>query len=137
MFRQQFKLSRQEERGLREVAMFVVRIYLKYWFRAPDAVGAPKNDIDLIADLIQWKEIEPIGASVALHKLSGHLWYVSEVLVAFALFDERIPAEEKAIFVHNMSTHQGDPDPPNRLPIMAEECRSLDALITTNARRFF
>ena len=56
MFRSQFKLTKKEEKGLREVCLFSVVLYLKTWFSAPLAVSAPRNDLQLLQDLYNYRQ---------------------------------------------------------------------------------
>ena len=44
MFRKHVKLTWIEEAGLREVALFIVLIYLRTWVEAPSACDAAVND---------------------------------------------------------------------------------------------
>lgn len=98
---------------------------------------APKNDFDLIKKLINFKQDDHKGASVALQKISLHLWYVSELLVPLSLFDSRISADEKKLYIQNMQSIEGLPNPPRRLQIEAEECSSFRDFFTTNSMKFF
>lgn len=52
LFRQQFKLAAREEKGVRDLALFAVRVYLKAWFTAPSAVTAPLSDLQLMNELL-------------------------------------------------------------------------------------
>ena len=45
MFNEQYKVSAQEEKALKEICRFSVTIYIKYWFSAPIAVCVPKNNL--------------------------------------------------------------------------------------------
>lgn len=87
LFGDQFKLIKREEKGIREICIFTVRIYLKYWFQAASGYCAPRNDLQLLKDLRRYEKINQAIAKVALKKFLGHLWYLSEEL-AFAFFDE-------------------------------------------------
>ncbi|CAH0383567.1 unnamed protein product [Bemisia tabaci] len=137
MFQDQFKLTPFEKKGLLRVNYFILKVYAKCWYRAPSAIGAPLNDLELIEDLISFKKIDKNSATVALRKLSNHLWYVSETLVPLSLFDDRVPLEEKKKCVFNLKNSEGLPDPPARLAMFAEECPPLPELFTTNGMKFF
>jgi len=45
MFRSQFKLTKAEEKGLRDICLFTVQVYVKVWFQAPAATMAPRLDL--------------------------------------------------------------------------------------------
>ncbi|KAK2708416.1 hypothetical protein QYM36_014133, partial [Artemia franciscana] len=52
MFKAQFRLTLTEERGLHDVCVFAVRVYLKAWISAPLASGAPYSDLLLLKSLL-------------------------------------------------------------------------------------
>ena len=87
MFRRQFKLTAREENGLRQIAVFVCRLYAKAWTLAPEAAAAPRHDLKLLKDLMAYMDVNRDVAKAALTKLQRHLWYLSEELVTLTLFD--------------------------------------------------
>ena len=90
LFRSQFKLTTSEHRGLRELCIFFSRIYVQAWATAPSAVNAPRNDLLLLQQLQQYKSIHSGISNATLKKMIGHLWFLSEELVALALFDDNV-----------------------------------------------
>ena len=44
LFKNQFDLSKDEEKGLADVSIFILKFYLKAWFSAPNAISTPNND---------------------------------------------------------------------------------------------
>ena len=109
MFKHQFKLTHSEEKGLRDICCFAVQIYVKSWFTATVPRSAPRLDLQLLKSLIKYKESDEIIATNALKKLSNHLWYLSEELIAFAFFDEDVPIETK----NKMREALNNPSEPN------------------------
>lgn len=121
-FRGQFHPSKSQEDGLKRLCLFVVRVYIMYWFTCQVPAWAPSNTLQLIQALqvsnlsfnraqrricacnffflyhFQSYEDEPIGVK-ARNAIGRHLWYLSELNVMMALFDERLPNEEKAAMV--------------------------------------
>jgi hypothetical protein len=45
LFREQFKLTKREEKGIRENCFFAVRVYMKFWFQAASACRALRKDL--------------------------------------------------------------------------------------------
>ncbi|GBP27014.1 hypothetical protein EVAR_11247_1 [Eumeta japonica] len=80
LFRHQFKLSKREETAIKEICVFTVSIYVKYWYQAPSACAAPRNDLQLLKDLVSFQNINKAMSQNAIHKILGHLWYLSEEL---------------------------------------------------------
>jgi hypothetical protein len=95
MFYDQFPLTKKEEQGMRDVAIFVVHVYLKTWFRAPLSASAPNNDLQLLKILYNYKTINASVAAVGIKKMSGHLWYFAEQPVALAFFDQDTSSDTK------------------------------------------
>lgn len=58
LFRDQFKLTSQEQEALEALCVFIVRVYCKTWFNAPRACLAPKQDLDLIENLLKYESID-------------------------------------------------------------------------------
>ena len=76
MFRGQFKLTKREETGLQDIAVFSVHVYLKAWMMALLAASASYNDFQLMKQLVQYKHIQPDISKATIKKLSNHLWYL-------------------------------------------------------------
>lgn len=48
LFRKQFQLTPEEEKLIREICLFVVLVYARFWFLAPLPSSAPNNDLLLL-----------------------------------------------------------------------------------------
>ena len=46
-----------------------------------------------LQDLIKYRKKDDLIAMAALDKLGNHLWYLSDEVVGFALFDSKVPLE--------------------------------------------
>jgi hypothetical protein len=99
LFREQFKLTAHELQALRRICMFIVTIYVKAWCSAPSSCDAPLNDLCLLQSLESYAEINNQVAEVALKKMRGHLWYLSEDLIGLAFFSDRVLVSEKEAMV--------------------------------------
>jgi len=87
MFSSQFDLRPKELKGLRDVCVFSVRLYLKIWMTAPYAATAPQSDLRFLHSLLDYEIVHPAISKAASAKMANHLWYLSEELVGLALFD--------------------------------------------------
>uniref|UniRef100_A0A1B0DPA2 Uncharacterized protein n=1 Tax=Phlebotomus papatasi TaxID=29031 RepID=A0A1B0DPA2_PHLPP len=134
-----FKLPQKEEKGVFNISIFVVQVYSKCWFRAPNSSGAPKNDVELVKDLLKHRNVDEGGANAALYKFLGHLWYLNELMVPLSLFDSTIPPAEKQKFIKNMRNNKVFHSPISRPKLSAEECGELELanLFTSNSFQFF
>jgi hypothetical protein len=137
LFRGQFKLTAREEKGLHDVCMFVVLLYVSAWFTAPYAASSPRNDLRFLKQLCTYNN--QAIAKVASHKFAGHLWYLSEELVGLAFFDTDISVEIKRAMVRAMNDRDGLNDPPKRVQVNTTTCSamSIEDFVTKNTRLFF
>lgn len=95
MLRGQFLLKKKEEKGLVRMCTFFARVYAKAWTEATFPAQAPRLNLELIKALSIYERIGPEVGEVALAKLSGHLWYVSEELIGLCFFDSAASSETK------------------------------------------
>lgn len=78
LFRKQYMMTETEETSIRDVCIFVVKYYVKYWFSCTSATIAPRQDLNFIHDMIMYMECEPDVAKAAIAKICNHLWYLSD-----------------------------------------------------------
>ena len=57
------------------------------------SAAAPSNDLRLYKALVRCKAVDSTLATAAMNTFGRHLWYLSEHLVAVALFDEDTPLD--------------------------------------------
>ena len=136
LFREQLDMSKEDEKNLFDVCLFIVFIYLKVWFTAPLAIKAPTNDLQLIKDLVDYESVDSKIATCALKKLKNHLWYLSPELSAISLFDDKLPNLVKKKMVDAM-TNTND-DETNDLPkkFFVKKWEDLRTLKNTNIDYF-
>ena len=85
-------------------------VYVKAWFTAPVACDAPYNDLCMLQSIEAFHSIDRHVAEVALGKMKGHLWYVSEDLAGLSLFSDKVFAEEKKVMVSALNKPQNKTD---------------------------
>ena len=85
LLREQFRLTAVDAQGIRRFALFVVRTYAAAWFRTLLAAAAPALDLAFVNALCTYPDKELSKVTVPV--FCRHLWYLSERLVALALFD--------------------------------------------------
>ena len=95
LYRHQFKLTSRKEFGLKNICMFVVSVYVKAWFLSTSAPKAPSQDLKFLKQLEEYKTRNEEVSRVSVKKFLGHLWYLSEELVALAFFDQTLPFNTK------------------------------------------
>ena len=139
LFRDQC-LSEAEITGLREVCIYVVLIHVKTWFSAPLAASAPRNDLQLLKDLINFRKIINRASVLALNKMQNHLWYLNEKVVPLAFFDKEVSVECKKDMVEAIKEDRINSVNVNGLDVANSEIiesLTLDRLINKNSINFF
>lgn len=90
LFRDQFALTPKELNNLRDICIFLVRMYVKAWIGCTDAIAAPNQDCNFIKESVAYAEIDSKMSSDLLLKIKNHFWYLSEENVALAFFDSNV-----------------------------------------------
>lgn len=139
LFRDQFNLSKNEEKGLKDVCIFLIRNFLKLWFGASNATFAPNQDLNFIKNVYFYGDVDV--SKTVLKKFSNHLWYLSEEAVGFAFFDYNVSIEEKKL-IKALSSNDGSDDIPKKLTIKPHEVpslvtKNLSDFVTKNTNLFF
>ena len=95
------------------ICVFLTKHYLFSWFTAKDASVAARKDLTLLKELALHEDhmIKEVGTNA----MNRHLWYLYEVTVGLALFDEGVTNNDKLKMVSNMNTVVGSPRPTPRL----------------------
>lgn len=141
LFGCQFKLTKKQEADLQQVCSFVVTIYVKYWFSCPSACLAPKNDLQMLKDIKEYERVNKNMAKVALKKILGHLWYLSEELVALGFFDDHLHPETRQKMVSALQ-NEGLEHTPKRVTLSSTDInliseKELYHFVSSNTKRFF
>jgi hypothetical protein len=139
LFRNQFSLTPREEKGLRDVSVFVVSLYVKAWYTAPLAACAPNNDLLFLQHLVKYTTVNPAVSKAASCKFAGHLWYLSEVLVGLVFYDSAVSVESKRAMVIALKEKDGVDEPANRRPIDLTQCvnMAVEDFVTKKTLTFF
>jgi len=106
LFREQFRLTVKEETALRNICIFIIRLYIKSWFDAPSAIKAPFQDLNFIKNLLNYIAIDKDTSQIAIKKFCGHLWYLSAELCGFAFFDEAVSIDTKRKMVKALNNEE-------------------------------
>jgi hypothetical protein len=122
---------------LSDFCIFLAKHYVRAWFSARSAVSAPRHDIAIFKALEE--EDNAIIRKAGTKTLARHLWYLSEVNVGMALFDEELSLQEKESFVANMKAVDGSEDPSPRLSALPDGMNDMTvaSFATKNTKRFF
>jgi len=138
IFRNEFHLTKREETGVRNICLFVVKVYIKFWFQTTSAVSAPRIDLLFLKEIDKYSNDNKDISNVALNKFLKHLWYLSEHNIIFALFDDGVSNETKRNMIQAMR-NPGVDYPLKKINVSTNLIRSktLEDFVTANSRQFF
>ena len=101
MHQSRLKLKENEEAEVKTLAEFIVLVYAQYFLQTPLAIKAPGLDRDLWNDMHAYQACYPKGSmeqSIFLavkESILRHLWYLTEELFVFGLFDNELSINER------------------------------------------
>lgn len=101
-FRDEFALSERETNGLRDICIFLVKMYVKAWFGCTNAISTALQDLNFIKKCIKYSETDPSISSAVINKMSNHLWYINEETIALAFFDTELSFDVKRKMVKRL-----------------------------------
>ena len=125
IFRSQFKLTKMENTGLRDICVFIIRIYFKAWITASVTETSPYNDFQLMNKLLEYTKIHKEIAQSTSEKFSKHLWYLSEDLSGLSIFDSHVPLSTKRKVVEALQNKKGTKNPQKRIAVSLENFREM------------
>lgn len=125
LFKEQFNVKQEEVYGLREICIIIILFYVKPWFEAPNAIKAPNQDWMLLQRLIEYQKINADVSKAASTKLLGHLWYISEDLVALSLFDDTVTSDIKLKMIRGIKEREGAQKVGKRIVIDKTDCKEI------------
>lgn len=101
-FTGEFELPDKKLNEIRDVCLFLVFNYLEPWYSATDPVVAPRTDLKLLQNILEYAEISEQISSVALSVFKQHLWYLNDDVVALVLFDPDLDVDVKREIVSRL-----------------------------------
>ena len=140
LFRDNFQLTRNEKINLRDICIFIVKLYLKKWFSAPLSTKAPAVDLNYVKQLIEYRKVDAAISEAVLSKVLNHLWYLSPENCGLAFFDDDISPSEKIKMVKALDTESSFPGSLKRIKISdASELngKEIHNFVCRETRTFF
>lgn len=103
LFRDHFKLTVREHNALRDISIFVVKLYIKVWFRCPNAIECANQDLTFLREAYEFAEIDKVMSDAAIDKMKNHLWYLTPDTVGLAFFDPNVSLDIKRKMVKRLN----------------------------------
>ena len=101
LYQKQYKTSRENISHVKVLAEYVALLHAPYFLKSPLAVSAPRQDRDFWVDVRDYQkcfeenEVQYTMLNEVLKSVLNHLWYLTEELVIFGLFDDNLGDEER------------------------------------------
>ena len=86
-------MSEVEKKQTDKMAKFVLLYYYKFWFTTPLAASAPRNDLDFMSGVIQYRYKEPQVTFNVMKSCYRHMWYLTPQMITLALTDKGLEYE--------------------------------------------
>ena len=103
-------MNAHEMKAVKRICLFTITLYVKAWLTSPISCDAPLNDLSLLQNMESYCSIDKEVAMVALKKMKGHLWYLSQDLAALSLFSDRVYIPEKMRIVDALKNPEKNDD---------------------------
>lgn len=103
LFRVQFKLTTRELTSMRDISIFVVKLYISAWFRCTYAIECPNQDLNFLREAFKFEKIDNVISEAVIEKFKNHLWYLTPEAMGLAFFDSNVSLEVKRKMVNRLN----------------------------------
>jgi len=113
--------------------MFITKIYIKFWCLAPVASTVAWNDLKILQQLQLFPDHDISKATS--RKLAGQLWYLSEELILFTVFDSDVGVTTKrAILTASLEKEGGESLKRAEIQLSSVQQKTLDDFVSKRSR---
>lgn len=103
LFRNHFTpFTPRELRCIRDICIFVVKFYIKFWFGCTSAIKSPNQDLHFVREAFEYEKTDKNVSEALTNKFKNHLWYLSPEKVALSFFDSNVSIEMKRKMVNRL-----------------------------------
>lgn len=107
LFSNRFEMSNEVLRGVKRMADFIAIYYTKAFLESRLASKTPAGDLKFLHQMNLYRTQDASAAAICVKSILNHLWYLTEELVVFAIFDTDLPATvRKAMVLKLLSIHR-------------------------------
>lgn len=101
---ERFQMSAHETRNVHQMAIFIALFHARPFLQSRLASISPAIDLKHLSQMNSYKKKDEKVANVAIKSISNHLWYLTEELVIFSVFDETLPNALRQGMVKKLAT---------------------------------
>ena len=125
--------------NLERFGVYTVKFYIPHFLTSSTGVDAPYNDLSLYKNLEKFKQVDEDLAKEALKVLGRHLWYLTEIIVLFALFSSKVDDDMKSRIAAKLVSLTPDDNIQLGLPTYPDltPATELSDLVTGKSWQFF
>lgn len=95
LFRTKFKLTPKELNSIRDISIFVVKLYIKVWYGCTNSIQCANQDLNFVRDAFEFSKTDNVVSNAIIEKMQLHLWYLTPETVGLAFFDPGVSLETK------------------------------------------
>ena len=124
LYRDQYDaLTPEETSQVLVLAEYVALLHVPYFLKSPLAIAAPRQDRDFWVDIITYKKCydddsqQHCMLDAVQENFCTHMWYLTEELVVFGLFDENLTDQERKAMATRLCSFERPITFPPRKPI--------------------
>ena len=136
LFQNEYNVPEDKIYGLNIFCKFILKFYVRAWYKSRIASMAPLQDLNLIKLLYDNKKqsIKDLLLSVTIEsvikKYINHMWYLNEELICLSLFDVNYSDKDKSLLAKSILK-------PNKVSMGAKKPKvSFDQIPTVNLTDF-
>jgi hypothetical protein len=101
-----FKMSAEEKKTVKRMAIFIGVFYGKYFLETSLSPCAPANDLRFYYQMREFKTLDSEVAEAVLKSMDRHLDYLTEELAIFSIFDMNLSEEDRSVIGKTLSEIQ-------------------------------
>lgn len=102
MFRDHFNLTKRELDCIRDFSIFVVKLYIKHWFKCTNSIECANQDLNFIRETFEFEKVNKKVSEAVIEKIKNHLWYLAPEPMALTFFDSNVSVEVKRKMVNRL-----------------------------------
>lgn len=103
LFRGQFTLTKSELKNIRDISIFVVKLYIKVWYGCTNSIECANQDLNFLRSANEYFKIDKVASNAVIEKMLNHLWYMTPDTVGLAFFDPSVSIETKQKMVRHLN----------------------------------
>ena len=102
MLSEQFEMSDEEAKNVKTMATFIALFHTKAFLQSRLATISPAVYLKYVSMMSLYRKENEIAASTAIKSILNHLWYLSEELVVFSVFDRELTESLRKALVEKL-----------------------------------